>query len=125
MFAVESVSSQLEALVATGVPGAVALAVARPRRFEAAAGSADLAAGEPLTIEHRFRVGSVTKIFVAALVLQLVAEGLLGLDGDAAPLVEGITIRRLLNHASGFAISSPSGVVLRAVSGAIRPTAGS
>lgn len=102
MFAVEAVSSQLEALVATGVPGAVALARGPSARVQAAAGSADVTAGEPLTTEHRFRVGSVTKIFVAALVLQLVAEGLLELDGDAAPFVEGITIRRLLNHTSGL-----------------------
>jgi D-alanyl-D-alanine carboxypeptidase len=44
----------------------------------------------------------VTKIFVAALVLHLVAEGLLDLDGDAAPFVEGVTIRQLLNHTSGL-----------------------
>jgi D-alanyl-D-alanine carboxypeptidase len=44
----------------------------------------------------------VTKIFVAALVLQLVAEGVLDLDGDAAPFADGITVRRLLNHTSGL-----------------------
>jgi D-alanyl-D-alanine carboxypeptidase len=44
----------------------------------------------------------VTKIFVSALVLQLVAEGLLDLDGDATPFAEGITIRQLLNHTSGL-----------------------
>ena len=44
----------------------------------------------------------MTKIFVAALVLQLVGEGLLDLDGDAAPFAEGITIRQLLNHTSGL-----------------------
>jgi D-alanyl-D-alanine carboxypeptidase len=99
---VEAVSSQLEELVATGVPGAVAVARGPSARVQAAAGSADVATGEPLTAEHRFRIGSVTKIFVAALVLQLVAEGLLELDGEAAPFVEGITIRQLLNHTSGL-----------------------
>jgi D-alanyl-D-alanine carboxypeptidase len=44
----------------------------------------------------------VTKIFVATLVLQLVAEELLDLDGDAAPFAEGITIRQLLSHTSGL-----------------------
>ena len=45
----------------------------------------------------------MTKIFVSALVLQLVAEGLLDLDGDAAPFAEGITIpASLLNHTSGL-----------------------
>jgi D-alanyl-D-alanine carboxypeptidase len=99
---VESVADQLEAIVATGVPGSVAVALGPDGRVEAAAGFADLRTGEALTVDHRFRVGSVTKIFVAALVLQLVAEGLLDLDGDAAPFAEGITIRQLLNHTSGL-----------------------
>jgi D-alanyl-D-alanine carboxypeptidase len=99
---VESVADQLEAIVATGVPGAVVVALGPGGRVEAAAGCADLRTGEALTVAHRFRVGSVTKIFVAALVLQLVAEGLLDLDGDAAPFAEGITIRQLLNHTSGL-----------------------
>ena len=67
-----------------------------------AAGIADFRTGEALTVDHRFRIGSVTKIFVSALVLQLVEEGLLDLDGDAAPFAEGITIRQLLNHTSGL-----------------------
>jgi D-alanyl-D-alanine carboxypeptidase len=99
---VESFEDQLQAVVATGVPGAVAVAVGGNERVEVAAGFADLRTGDVLTVDDRFRVGSVTKIFVAALVLQLVAEGLLDLDGDAAPFAEGITIRQLLNHTSGL-----------------------
>ena len=98
----EALENQLEALLATGIQGAVALAVGPGWRVEAAAGVADLETGEPLRADHRFRIGSVTKIFVAALVLQLVAEGLLDLDGEAAPFAEGITIRQLLNHTSGL-----------------------
>ncbi|MFN2470879.1 MAG: serine hydrolase domain-containing protein [Gaiellaceae bacterium] len=97
----ESVDDQLEMILATGVPGAVAVALRPDGRVEAAAGFADLRTGEALTVDHRFRIGSVTKIFVAALVLQLVAEGRL-LDGEAAPFAEGITIRQLLNHTSGL-----------------------
>ena len=98
----ESVEDQLEAIVATGVPGTVVVAAGPSGRVEAAAGLADLRTGEPLTVDHRFRIGSVTKIFVAGLVLQLVEEGALELDGDAAPFAEGITIRQLLNHTSGL-----------------------
>ena len=98
----ESVEDQLEAIVATGVPGTVVVAAGPSGRVEAAAGVADLRTGEPLTVDHRFRIGSVTKIFVAGLVLQLVEEGALELDGDAAPFAEGITIRQLLNHTSGL-----------------------
>ena len=92
----------LEAVVETGVSGAVVLADGRGDRVEAAAGIADATTGEPLTPAHRFRIGSVTKIFVAPLVFRLVEEGLLDLDGDAAPFAEGITIRQLLNHTSGL-----------------------
>lgn len=96
------IQDQLAAVVETGVTGAVVV-VSGPRgRVEAAAGVADVATGTPLTPEHRFRIGSVTKIFVAPLVLRLVEEGLLELDGDAAPFATGITIRQLLNHTSGL-----------------------
>jgi D-alanyl-D-alanine carboxypeptidase len=99
---VAAIQDQLKAVVATGVPGVVVVALGPDGRVEAAAGVADIATGKALTVEHRFRIGSVTKIFVAALVLQLAAEGLLDLDGDAAPFVEGVTIRQLLNHTSGL-----------------------
>jgi D-alanyl-D-alanine carboxypeptidase len=99
---VDAVRDQLDTIVATGVPGAAAVAVGPSRRVEAAAGLADIGTDQPLTVDHRFRIGSVTKVFVAALVLQLVDEGLLELDGDAAPFAEGITVRQLLNHTSGL-----------------------
>jgi D-alanyl-D-alanine carboxypeptidase len=99
---VDAVPDQLEAIVATGVPGAVVVAVGPVGRVEAAAGLADIGTREPLTVEHRFRIGSVTKVFVAALVLQLVDEGLLELDAEAAPFAEGISVRQLLNHTSGL-----------------------
>jgi D-alanyl-D-alanine carboxypeptidase len=57
----------------------------------------------------RFRVGSVTKTFVATVVLQLVAEAKLGLDDPVDRLLPGllpqggsITIRELLDHTSGL-----------------------
>jgi D-alanyl-D-alanine carboxypeptidase len=97
-----TVEEQLDAVVATGVPGAAVVSLGPAGRVEAAAGLADVQKGEPLTPHHRFRIGSVTKIFVAPLVLKLVDEGLLDLDGDAGPFVSGITIRQLLNHTSGL-----------------------
>jgi D-alanyl-D-alanine carboxypeptidase len=99
---VAEIQHQLAAVIETGVPGVVVVASGPEGRIEAAAGVADIATGMALTPEHRFRIGSVTKIFVAPLVLRLVEEGLLELDGDAAPFAEGITIRQLLNHTSGL-----------------------
>ena len=58
-------------------------------------------------------IGSVTKTFVAVVVLQLVDEGELALDDPIGPLLEGtgveiadadtITVRQLLQHTSGLA----------------------
>jgi D-alanyl-D-alanine carboxypeptidase len=90
--------SELEAIVAAGVPGVVVAASGR----EAAAGLANVDTGEPLTPRHRFRIGSVSKTFIATVVLQLVDEGALELDGEATPVVPGITVRQLLNHTSGL-----------------------
>jgi D-alanyl-D-alanine carboxypeptidase len=92
------VDEQLDAIIAAGVPGVAVFA----GDLEAAAGVADIGTGAPLTVDHRFRMGSVTKIFVAALALRLVADGVLDLDAEAAPFVDGITIRQLLNHTSGL-----------------------
>jgi D-alanyl-D-alanine carboxypeptidase len=60
--------------------------------------------------DQRFRIGSVTKTFTAAIVLQLVAEGRLRLSDTLERHLPGvlpagttITIRQLLNHRSGLA----------------------
>ena len=61
-----------------------------------------------LTGSELFRIGSVTKPYVATVVLQLVAEGKLSLDDKLDAWVTGvpngsaITVRMLLNHTSGI-----------------------
>ena len=65
-----------------------------------AAGVADVETGARLTTAHRFPIASVTKTFVAAVVLQLVAEGKLDLDAPAGE--HGASVRQLLNHTSGL-----------------------
>jgi D-alanyl-D-alanine carboxypeptidase len=57
----------------------------------------------------RFRIGSVTKTFVATVVLQLVGEGKLALDDTIERWLPGlvpngraITVRQLLNHTAGL-----------------------
>jgi len=94
-------SDDLETVLQSGLPGVVAVASGPGRYWEGAAGLANLETGEPLTPDHGFRISSVMKVFVAAVVLQLVDEGVLALDGDAAPIVDGVTVRQLLNHTSG------------------------
>ena len=93
---------QLDAVLRAGVPGAVVVANGPASSRETAAGVADAGSGTPMTTEHRFLIGSVTKTFVAAVVLQLVGEGALALDEEVGPIAEGVTLRQLLNHTSGL-----------------------
>ncbi|AYF76832.1 class A beta-lactamase-related serine hydrolase [Nocardia yunnanensis] len=95
-----------------GVPGVFAEVRHGDRTWCGAAGFADIDTGRLVTPEMRHRVGSLTKTFTAAAVLQLVDEGELALDtpiGQHLPrLVPGdrgaaITIRMLINHTSGLA----------------------
>ncbi|GAA2120477.1 serine hydrolase domain-containing protein [Actinomadura napierensis] len=64
-------------------------------------------AAEP-PVDGRIRIGSNTKTFTAVLVLQLVADGTIGLDDPAADhlpefeLDRRITVRMLLQHTSGI-----------------------
>ncbi|WP_442910882.1 serine hydrolase domain-containing protein [Kitasatospora sp. NBC_01266] len=59
--------------------------------------------------DGRIRVGSVTKTFVATVLLQLSAEGRVGLDDPIGKYLPGvvpngdaITVREVLNHTSGI-----------------------
>ncbi|GAA1277402.1 serine hydrolase domain-containing protein [Saccharothrix xinjiangensis] len=76
-------------------------------RVEDDAGTRAHAAGEAREDGH-FRIGSVTKTFVATVVLQLVDEGRVGLDDPISRYVDGvpkgdeITVRQVLNHSSGL-----------------------
>ncbi|ATB42407.1 hypothetical protein CYFUS_007885 [Cystobacter fuscus] len=65
----------------------------------------------PMTIDQKFRVGSITKNFVGTAILQQVDEGKLGLDDTlekwlpgVIPNIDGnqITIRQMMQHMSGI-----------------------
>ena len=99
--ALGALDDHLQAVIRAGVPGAV-VAAGPDLSWERAAGVADAESGTPMTTEHRFLIGSVSKTFVAAVVLQLVGEGALALDEEVGPIAEGVTLRQLLNHTSGL-----------------------
>ena len=72
-----------------------------------ASGTPERAGAVGVTTDARFRIASITKVFVAVVVLQLVEEGRLGLDDPvsrylAADVARHVTIRQLLNHTSGI-----------------------
>jgi CubicO group peptidase (beta-lactamase class C family) len=91
-------------------PGAVAIVVKDGRTvFRRAYGLADLEFGILLEADMVFRIGSVTKQFTAAAILQLADQGKLALEDDVSKYVEGfrsgahrVTIEHLLTHTSGI-----------------------
>lgn len=98
----------LDQIVAAGAPGAAALVKVERGVQQAASGVADLRTGRRMQPGLTYRAGSVTKPFVATVVLQLVAEGRLSLSDTVERWLPGIlpygdqvTIRQLLNHTSG------------------------
>ncbi len=103
-----SLGARLDDVVASGVPGVLAYVEDGPRRLGLARGVANRDTGAALRATDRFRAGSITKTFVAAVVLQLVAEGRIELDASVSRWLRGlvderITVRELLSHTSGLA----------------------
>lgn len=76
--------------------------------YSGQAGMADIAAKRPVTSATVFRLGSITKQFASAVVLQLVQEGRLKLTDPIGkylkdyPNGSNITVREILNHTSGI-----------------------
>lgn len=110
-----------------GVPGVVAMATDREANlYEGAAGKRELGKDEEMTLDTVFAIFSCTKAIAGVTVMQLVEEGVLGLDDPAkeyAPeiaeiqVLEGfdsageprlrpprtdVTVRQLMLHTAGF-----------------------
>ena len=79
--------------------------------YEKGFGMANMEWGIPNGPDTKFRIGSITKQFTAALILQLVDEGKIKLDGKITDYLpdyrkdtgDKVTIHQLLNHTSGIA----------------------
>ncbi|MFE9558272.1 serine hydrolase domain-containing protein [Streptomyces sp. NPDC006703] len=109
------VQSSLNALVKDdGLPAALASVKGRDGRTHTfSAGVGNLATGAKVPVDGQVRIGSNTKTFTAVVVLQLVAEGKVGLDASVDTYLPGllrgdgidgrtITVRQLLQHTSGL-----------------------
>jgi D-alanyl-D-alanine carboxypeptidase len=111
----------LDRLTATEAPGAIAFLRDGNRTIRLTSGYGNLETKTPIRATDRFRIGSVTKTFVATVVLQLAGEGKLGLDDTVerwlpglVPNGKNITVRELLNHTSGlFDVASDQGFIAR------------
>ncbi|MGW9117589.1 serine hydrolase domain-containing protein [Streptomyces sp. NPDC055663] len=110
----DTVQQALNTLVRGGTPAALASVMDRKGHTRTyTAGVADLATGSKVPRDGQVRIGSNTKTFVAVVVLQLVAEGRIGLDASVDTYLPGlvrgkgidgrhITVRQLLQHTSGL-----------------------
>ncbi|MGA5136700.1 serine hydrolase domain-containing protein [Streptomyces azureus] len=101
------------AAVADGVPGVTVRVQQGHGAWAATGGVGDLETGKPRSTRDHYRVASISKTFVATVVLQLEAEGRLSLDDTVEKWLPGVvrgnghdgrkvTLRRLLNHTSGI-----------------------
>jgi len=100
--------------IAMGMPGiSVAIGLGDSLAWAGTAGCSDISRRVPVEIDDRFGVGSITKTFVATVILQLVEEGKLDLEKTpqdyldleivrAVPNTGTATLRQLLNHQSGI-----------------------
>lgn len=98
---------------ARGVPGAAVAVVSGGEIIDHAVGVLNTATAVETTPESVFQIGSITKVWTATLVMQLVDEGLIELDapirrylpefrlGDEQA-ADTITVRHLLSHQAGF-----------------------
>ncbi|WP_030682873.1 serine hydrolase domain-containing protein [Streptomyces sp. NRRL B-1347] len=98
----------LDGITTTSAVGALMEVRDEDGTWRGTSGVAELHTKRPVPAHGRFRIGSVTKTFLATVVLQLVAKGRLQLDDKveawlpgAVPRGHRITVRHLLNHTSG------------------------
>ena len=88
-------------------------------QWDASAGFASRERGCPASAEHHFGIGSVTKLYTAALVMQQVEAGRISLDDSISkwldlPYAEQVTVQMLLNHTSGIPdYTSGAGFLIR------------
>lgn len=93
-----------------GVPGALGEAKDGGGLWQGSAGVADRVTHRPPKPGDRFRIGSLTKPFIAVVLLQLEAEGRLDLDAPVRRRLPGalgsglgrVSVRELLGHTSGL-----------------------
>ncbi len=93
-------------------PGAAVYAGNATESWTLSSGTAEVSEDRPITSTDHFRIGSQTKTFTAAVVLQLFDEGKVDLDAPIERSLPGvvtgnfdgnaITVRQLLNHTSGL-----------------------
>ncbi|GGU01272.1 serine hydrolase domain-containing protein [Streptomyces lateritius] len=108
----------LETFQSAAGPGAAVYAGDSTGSWTLSAGTGTINTTKPIQADEHYRIGSQTKTFTAATVLQLVDEGKVALDRDIDTYLPGtvngngydgtrITVRHLLQHTGGIAAYDP------------------
>ncbi|UKZ48828.1 hypothetical protein TrVGV298_003063 [Trichoderma virens] len=103
----------LQESVATGVPGLSAAITSARGHWTFVAGVSSLESRQPITPSHLFGVGSITKVFTAVVIFQLIEEGKLQLSDTVSKLLDSdiyhdidnapeATVELLLSHETGI-----------------------
>ncbi len=107
------IQAKMDDLTASELPPGMVVWIDAPEyQFAGASGFADLMDDTPMSPEGAFRIGSITKMFTATVIVQLAEDGVLTLDdplalwlpdvADQLPYGDEITLRHLLTHTSGL-----------------------
>ncbi len=110
---VTEIQAEMDNLTAATFPPGMVVWVDTPEyHFEGASGLANLADESQMSPDGAFRIGSITKMFTATVILQLAEDDVLTLDdpltlwlpevAEQLPYGEDITLRHLLTHTSGI-----------------------
>lgn len=111
---IDDLGIRLQALIAEHrVPGAAVGVLHDGELIEAASGVVNLDTGVAATTDTVFQIGSVTKVWTATVIMQLVEEGTLDLDAPVRTYLPdfsvadeevsaAVTLRHLLSHTSGI-----------------------
>lgn len=104
-------------VAADGVVGAAVMVVGADGPLHSAVFGARCSGGDPVTLDTRFQLGSMSKSFTALAVLSLVEEGRLSLDAPLSEVLPDlelsdgaarrITIEHLLHHTAGLDPRTP------------------
>jgi D-alanyl-D-alanine carboxypeptidase len=106
----QALAQAIAGLPSSQQAAAVVTVTGRSGSWSGTSGLADLATGEAATTADEARIGSISKTFIATVVLQLVAQHRIRLDWPVQQYLPGlldpddppITIAELLNHTSGL-----------------------
>lgn len=105
----KSLQAAVDKLVAAGAAGAQFRVAKDGNAFVVHGGVAELGKSDPVPADGKFRVGCITKVFVATVILQLAGENKIALDEPVETYLPGllphgdkITVRNLMQHTSGL-----------------------